>query len=257
MISGIYCLTNLINSKKYIGQSLDIKNRWWCHKNPQLDPKSVITRALKKYGVENFRFEMLIITNNINDMNYYEEECIKIYDTLTINGKGYNVKKGGNNHEQQESTKEKISRANKGRFKGMDWEEKYGEEKAKEIKEKLSKTLKENNRENGQKGFSTGSKHREESREKCSKSVKKTLQDKKLNNPEEWEKTRQRKSEAAKKAWASGRKTNEGMGGWKMTEEQKKRASEITKKWWSDLRENDPKKYETEKQKRVKNLPNK
>ena len=32
-ICGIYKITNLITNKVYIGQAVDIKNRWACHRN--------------------------------------------------------------------------------------------------------------------------------------------------------------------------------------------------------------------------------
>ena len=37
--SGIYCIENLTNRKKYIGQSVDIPNRWRQHKNELSDFK--------------------------------------------------------------------------------------------------------------------------------------------------------------------------------------------------------------------------
>lgn len=55
---GIYKITNKINGKSYIGQSVDIKRRFMEHKTPhgQVTP---IKLAIKKYGKENFSFEVL------------------------------------------------------------------------------------------------------------------------------------------------------------------------------------------------------
>ena len=33
IISGIYCIENKVNNKKYIGQSKNINDRWYKHKN--------------------------------------------------------------------------------------------------------------------------------------------------------------------------------------------------------------------------------
>jgi len=56
-ICGIYQVTNEINSKIYIGQSIDIERRWNQHKYGK---GSIILRnAIKKYGIDNFKFEIL------------------------------------------------------------------------------------------------------------------------------------------------------------------------------------------------------
>ena len=64
MISGIYKIENLINHHVYIGLSKDIPNRWRGHKsnynNPNCkDYNMVIYKAMRKYGIENFTFEII------------------------------------------------------------------------------------------------------------------------------------------------------------------------------------------------------
>ena len=60
---GIYKITNLINNKVYIGQSVDIKQRWNSHKRQSIIPNKeynkYLYRAFRKYGIENFNFEIL------------------------------------------------------------------------------------------------------------------------------------------------------------------------------------------------------
>ena len=61
MTIGIYMITNKINNKKYIGQSVRIEIRWREHKNSYLknDTNSHLYNAMKKYGIENFDFNIL------------------------------------------------------------------------------------------------------------------------------------------------------------------------------------------------------
>lgn len=62
-VSGIYIITNKINEKVYIGESLDIYRRWHEEHIPQLRKKRHYNRKLQndfnKYGEENFCFEIL------------------------------------------------------------------------------------------------------------------------------------------------------------------------------------------------------
>lgn len=55
---GIYKITNKINGKFYIGQSVDIERRFMEHKTPHGTMTSV-KLAMKKYGKENFSFEVI------------------------------------------------------------------------------------------------------------------------------------------------------------------------------------------------------
>lgn len=57
-MTGIYKITNKINGKFYIGQSVDIKRRFIEHKTPHGTMTS-IKLAIKKYGKENFLFEVI------------------------------------------------------------------------------------------------------------------------------------------------------------------------------------------------------
>lgn len=54
----IYCYTNKLNGHKYIGQSINLKERLRRHSNGVDTDHSAIDRAIQKYGIENFDFEI-------------------------------------------------------------------------------------------------------------------------------------------------------------------------------------------------------
>jgi group I intron endonuclease len=61
---GIYKITNIINNHCYIGQSRNIQKRWKNHisASHNCNEKSYeypLYRAIRKYGVENFSFDIL------------------------------------------------------------------------------------------------------------------------------------------------------------------------------------------------------
>jgi len=114
---GIYKITNKINNKFYIGMAEDIEKRWIRHKN--LDNHSCIKlhRAMKKYGVENFIFE--IIEECSSQIIAWEKERFWIKE-LKARELGYNINEGGHGGdtfygqslEKQNEIKEKIRKAN-------------------------------------------------------------------------------------------------------------------------------------------------
>ena len=71
IISGIYCIENIITHKKYIGQSINIKDRWSKHKselNHQTHDNDYLQKAWNKYGENNFKF-YIIERCNFEDLN--------------------------------------------------------------------------------------------------------------------------------------------------------------------------------------------
>ncbi len=92
MICGIYKIQNLINNKIYIGQSTDIKTRWYKHKCAQDD--FYIHRALRKYGINNFSFDIIEECKK-EELNKKEKYYINLYNSLIPNG--YNMIDGGSN----------------------------------------------------------------------------------------------------------------------------------------------------------------
>ena len=97
----IYCYTNLINSKKYIGQTINPEMRYSAHKSNYQNPKnneynSLLHKAFRKYGFENFKYEILVQgIDDINVLNDLEVYYISKYNTQVPNG--YNVEVGGKN----------------------------------------------------------------------------------------------------------------------------------------------------------------
>ena len=94
-MKGIYKFENKINGKIYIGQSINIEKRYkehfYAHTNP--NDKGYNTkfyRALRKYGSENFTFE--IIEKDIEDLNSREEYWVQYYNSYKA---GYNSNLGG------------------------------------------------------------------------------------------------------------------------------------------------------------------
>ena len=84
---GIYKIENLINHKVYIGQSIHIERRWKEHCFPST--KSIISNAIKKYGKENFSFQIIEECSE-NDLDEKERFYIQKFDCIVP--KGYNVK---------------------------------------------------------------------------------------------------------------------------------------------------------------------
>lgn len=95
-MTGIYKITNIINNKIYIGQSINIEERFSQHKKSYLQPYSkhyncLIYRAFRKYGLENFRFEILEECK-IEELSKKESFWIKYYNSYY---NGYNMTFGG------------------------------------------------------------------------------------------------------------------------------------------------------------------
>lgn len=88
----VYQITNLINNKLYIGITNNYKKRWSNHKCCN-NSNRVITRAIRKYGVENFKFELLFSNLSIEDSEIKEKELIQTKNTQVPNG--YNIQPGG------------------------------------------------------------------------------------------------------------------------------------------------------------------
>lgn len=141
----IYKVTNTINGKVYIGQTiLSISKRWSLHKSPNSNC-TVLRKAIQKYGPENFTIEEIDGANSLSELNYLETHYICKFNSLDRNV-GYNLKSGGDNSKHSQSTKEKISKAMKGRvFTKEHIENKrkanLGKKIPKKVREKISKTL--------------------------------------------------------------------------------------------------------------------
>lgn len=96
---GIYKITNKANGKVYIGQSTNIQKRWAAHKSDAFNPKSdgydyPLYRAMRKYGVHNFLFEVLeeCLSEQLDEK---EIAFIKQYNAHGEGG--YNQDDGGGN----------------------------------------------------------------------------------------------------------------------------------------------------------------
>lgn len=99
MATGIYKYTNKINGNSYIGQSVKLNRRKIEHSTNYCNPlskeyNSTIHQAFRKYGYENFDYEILeeCTTDELDDREIY---FIDLYDTYY---NGYNNTKGGDNH---------------------------------------------------------------------------------------------------------------------------------------------------------------
>ena len=88
----LYKVTNLINDKIYIGITNNYKRRWREHKTNH-NPKSIIAKAIQKYGENNFKFEVLFQGLSLEESEEKEIEMIKKFNSLVPNG--YNISKGG------------------------------------------------------------------------------------------------------------------------------------------------------------------
>lgn len=100
------------NGKAYIGQTFDYQRRCWEHKKQKRC--IAFSRAIQKYGWDNFKHEVLKDSLTLEEANIWEKFYIERFNTIKPNG--YNIRTGGNNSRLHESSKIKIGNANRGRI---------------------------------------------------------------------------------------------------------------------------------------------
>lgn len=106
------------NGKKYCGLTCNLRGRKDRHKAfaKNIENKTPIANAIRKYGFDNLKFEVIFSDLSREEANIKEIETIAELN-LTDNRYGYNLDKGGMGglgRKMSEATKEKIRKASKG-----------------------------------------------------------------------------------------------------------------------------------------------
>lgn len=109
----IYKIINCVNNKVYVGQTWQTINDRW---NSGLGYASCIylNNAIKKYGKDKFKYIILTVCSMQETADYWEDYFIKQYRSTNTKF-GYNIRNGGSRGKHTEESKNKISRAHKGK----------------------------------------------------------------------------------------------------------------------------------------------
>lgn len=106
---GIYKIENKVNSKVYVGQSVNVESRLMQHRSQLRSNKhrnDYLQHAWNKYGEDNFDFELLCECEK-EELNDKEIYYIAHYNS-TNHDLGYNIREGGDCGAMAEETIEKL-----------------------------------------------------------------------------------------------------------------------------------------------------
>ena len=127
MAGTIYLVTNNLNGKQYVGQTIVAGNK--------VGHGTLMTRAYRKHGKENFTYEA--ICSNIDNkafLNFAERFWIKVFSSRVPNG--YNIDHGGSSKDKvSDETRKKLSIANTGKKHTAESKAKMAEAQLKRPKE--------------------------------------------------------------------------------------------------------------------------
>lgn len=110
-MNTVYKIVNLLNQKVYIGSSTRVEKRWQQHKNDAFNNNNEkyyypLYNAFRKYGLENFSFEIIkddFLT--IEEMEQYEQAMILQYNSLIPNGYNQTIHTNSNTIASENSQK--------------------------------------------------------------------------------------------------------------------------------------------------------
>lgn len=136
--SGIYCIENTANGKKYIGKAVDIEARWRCHKCELRSGTHInkyLQHAWNKYGESYFSFSVVEYAPE-KELIPLEIEWIKRLGTF---GGGYNLTAGGEGQTGRYLTdeqKQHLSNINMGKKNPN-----YGLKRSEETRKRMSEAM--------------------------------------------------------------------------------------------------------------------
>jgi len=131
----IYCVTNIVNNKKYVGKTVQtLEDRWEDHiRLANTGCRIYFLSAIRKYGPESFELSVLETVED-DKLNEAERRWIKELNT-TDHFVGYNSTEGGEGFSTGDLNPSRINPR-----RGADnWC--YGIPKPLEVREKISKSL--------------------------------------------------------------------------------------------------------------------
>ena len=169
MYYTVYKITNLINNKIYIGvhKTKDINDNY-------MGSGKYLKRAQEKYGIENFRKEIIEVFDNAEDMFNMESQLVN--EDFVKDAETYNLKVGGEGGWDYNNIKGLANRLNvNDSIKGGKNSAKIRSEKTyeelKHVYDKIGSSLREYYKENYN-GFK-GKSHTDETKMKMSKAISK------------------------------------------------------------------------------------
>ena len=123
-ISAVYKIVNTITNDCYVGSSKDVKKRWKDHKYHSTwkqHPNSKLYQDMQKYGVDNFRFQILCPVEP-EHLKEVEQELIEMihptYNNIRANGcdigecrRKWRQSEKGKDYIQSEKYKESIRKS--------------------------------------------------------------------------------------------------------------------------------------------------
>ena len=96
-VSAVYQIVNRVTGERYLGSSVNVKDRWADHKCPGLwkkYPNNKLYHAFQEYGIDKFEF-LIIATVKPEYLKQVEQEFIELLNPVynQKNAKGLNVER--------------------------------------------------------------------------------------------------------------------------------------------------------------------
>jgi group I intron endonuclease len=163
----IYVITNEVNGKQYVGQTIKtIEKRWKQHlRDIKRQALPHLYHSMSKYGIDKFSIRELYECHTQEELDFAEIFYIALLGTKSPNG--YNLTNGGatgaahTGHKHSEETKAFL----KEHFTG-EGNANFGKPKSEETKRKMSEA------QSGPKGYWFGKKFSQETKDKLSRAGK-------------------------------------------------------------------------------------
>ena len=136
----IYKITNRINGKVYIGQTIkSLKVRWSQHCTPNSNCR-FLHNAIIKHGAINFTIEQIDVACSREELDQKEVYWIKYYDSMNQE-KGYNLTSGGEHPIVSEQSIQRRVKSREGRFTGKN-ATMYGKHHSENTRKRMSEKYK-------------------------------------------------------------------------------------------------------------------
>ena len=105
MFGIIYCITNTVSGKQYVGQTTrTLERRWWFHlRSVRYGSQCALHCAIRKYSPAAFKIEQIDSAKTLDELN--EKEAHHIAQLKTLAPCGYNLTTGGEGYEVSEEVR--------------------------------------------------------------------------------------------------------------------------------------------------------